>query len=82
MTAPELDLGQGTKISITVENHQIIDNNTLRIDLSFNGIVRQDGKEIELEHERQTIYVNKKRGPVFEMYGVTPRVDPRQKGKQ
>ena len=69
------------EVSVTVENFQIIGDDTLRVDLSFVGTVKQDGKELTLNHERQTVYVNTKGMPPETAYRW-PSLDPRQKGKQ
>lgn len=78
---PVVHLGADNTISITVEDFQIIGSDTLRLDLSFDADIHQDGKELSLDHERQTIYVNKKRtvlnAPVSE---VLRHLDQRQKG--
>ena len=81
MPAPELHLEGGSRLSITVEDWQIIGDNILRVDLSFAGHLGQDGKELTLNHERQTVYVNTKGMPPETAYRW-PHTDPRQKGKQ
>lgn len=78
---PVVSLGADNTISMTVENFQIVGDDTLRLDLSFDATIHQDGKELKLDHERQTIYVNKKRtvlnAPVSE---VLRHLDQRRKG--
>jgi hypothetical protein len=67
-------------LSVTVENYQIVGDETLRVDLSFVGTIEQDGKELTLNHERQTMYVSKRKKPTFELRDV-PQSDPRIGGK-
>jgi hypothetical protein len=78
---PTIRLAPDATISITVEDYQVIGNDTLRLDLSFVADIHQDGKELTLSHERQTVYINKKRAPLdMPVSDVLRRKDQRQKG--
>jgi hypothetical protein len=67
-------------VNVKVETYQIIGDDTLRLDISTDADVDQDGKHLTLDKVRQTIYVRAdgKSLTAEVLSGLARRKDPRQ----